>query len=170
MADNHAFCEASMIPIRALFECHLRVTDLEAAKSFYGNVLGLKIAHQTADPPAVFYWIGGRGQSMLGLWQAPKVPSKLHLAFRVDLPDLLNAVQRLRSANVTPRDFDGNPTDKPIVLAWMPAAAVYFKDPDENLLEFICMLGDAPRPDLGVICWADWLNRNNRAAGAAAKG
>ena len=157
-----------MIPIRALFECHLRVTDLDTAMAFYSNVLGLKIAHRTAEPKSAFYWVGGRGQSMLGLWQAPKVPAKLHLAFRIDLPDLLNSVQRLRAANVLPLDFDGNPTDRPIVLAWMPAAAVYFNDPDGNLLEVLCMLGDAPRPDLGVLSWNDWMNRNNRAAPAAA--
>ena len=151
-----------MIPIRALFETHLRVTDLEAAANFYGHVLGLKLAHRAPERGAIFYWIGGRGQSMLGLWQTPKVTAKLHLAFRVDLPDLLNSVQRLRAANVTPLDFDNNPTDRPVVLAWMPAAAVYFNDPDGNLLEFLCMLGDAPRPDLGVVSWDAWLNRNAR--------
>ena len=153
-----------MIPIRALFETHLRVTDLDAASAFYGNVLGLKIAHRSPEQNAIFFWVGGRGQSMLGLWQAPKVTAKLHLAFRVDLPDLLNGVQRLRAANVTPLDFDGNPTERPVVLGWMPAAALHFNDPDGNLLEFLCMLGDAPRPDLGVVSWNDWLNRGGRSA------
>ena len=156
-----------MIPIRALFETHLRVTDLNAATAFYGNVLGLKVAHRAPERNAAFYWVGGRGQSMLGLWHVPKVTAKLHLAFRVDLPDLLNSVQRLRAANVTPLDFDGNPTEKPVVLAWMPAAAVYFNDPDGNQLEFLCMLGDAPRPDLGVLSWDAWLNRNTRSSAPA---
>jgi len=42
------------------------------------------------------------------------------------------------------------------VLAWMPAASVYFHDPDGNLLEFLSMLPDEPRPELGVIGWKRW--------------
>jgi lactoylglutathione lyase len=44
------------------------------------------------------------------------------------------------------------------VLAWMPAASIYFLDPDGNLPEFISM-PDAPRPDLGVVPWNDWMLR-----------
>lgn len=155
-----------MIPVRALFECHLRVADLPTSMAFYGNVLGLKIAHRTSEPKAAFYWIGGRGQSMLGLWETDQMAAKQHLAFRVDLPDLLNGVQRLRQVNLTPLDFDSQPTDEPVVLAWMPAAAVYFRDPDGNVLEFLSMLGDAPQPQLGIISWSRWLNRNSREVAA----
>jgi hypothetical protein len=39
----------------------------------------------------------------------------------------------------------------------MPAAAVYFKDPDENLLEYITMLeGDRPKPTPDVVPWRQW--------------
>jgi hypothetical protein len=38
----------------------------------------------------------------------------------------------------------------------MPAAAVYFRDPDGNLLEFIAMLPEQPRADLGVLPWRMW--------------
>jgi hypothetical protein len=43
-----------------------------------------------------------------------------------------------------------------VVLAWMPAASVYFHDPDGNLLEYITMLDGPARPELGVVRWADW--------------
>ena len=100
-----------------------------------------------------FYWIGGRGNSMLGLWEAGTGPQRLslHLAFRVDLKDLLDAPARLRAAHAIPLDFEGEPTDEPVVLAWMPAASLYFRDPDGNLLELLSMLPDAPQPELGVI-------------------
>ena len=52
-----------------------------------------------------------------------------------------------------PLDFARNPTTEPIVLAWMPAAAVYFQDPDGNLLEYLTMLPETPRPELGVVTW-----------------
>ena len=83
----------------------------------------------------------------------------LHVAFRVALSDLHDAPARLQKAGVQPRDLADLPTDEPVVLAWMPAAAVYFRDPDNNLLEFITMLPHPPRPDLGVLPWSDWFRR-----------
>jgi lactoylglutathione lyase len=98
---------------------------------------------------------------MLGLWEAGTMPMSinLHVAFQVALSDLHEAASRLPEVGIQPRDLAGLPTDEPDVLAWMPAAAVYFRDPDNNLLEFIAMLTDPPRPDLGVLPWSDWVRR-----------
>ena len=38
----------------------------------------------------------------------------------------------------------------------MPAATVYFRDPDGNLLEYVAMLPDLPKPELGVLPWRMW--------------
>lgn len=150
-----------MIPIRGLFESHLTVSNLERSIAFYGGTLGLELAHRVSDPKAAFYWIGGRGESMLGLWEVGATPQRLslHFALRVDLPDLMAAPQRLRAANVTPLDFWGHPSDEPTVLAWMPAASLYCHDPDGNLLEFLTILPGAPQPELGVVGWASWADR-----------
>ena len=90
---------------------------------------------------------------MLGLWEAGTGPQRLslHLAYRVDLKDLLDAPARFRAAHAIPLDFEGEPTDEPVVLAWMPDASLCFRDPDGNLLELLSMLPDAPQPELGVI-------------------
>jgi len=69
---------------------------------------------------------------------------------------MCHAPARLRAANLAPLDFNGKPTDFPVVLAWMPAASLYFHDPDGNLLEFLAMLPQSPRPDLGVATWSQW--------------
>jgi lactoylglutathione lyase len=108
-----------------------------------------------------FYWLGGAGTSMLGLWEAGASPQRmsLHPAFRTDLPDLLEAPGRLRAAGIVPLDFFGSPSDEVSVLAWMPAASVYFHDPDGNLLEFLAMLPEAPQPERGVISWIQWQGR-----------
>jgi hypothetical protein len=55
-----------------------------------------------------------------------------------------------------PRSGDGAPIDEPVVLSWMPAASVYFDDPDGHSLEYICMLDEPPRPDLGFVSWSEW--------------
>ena len=147
-----------MIPIRDLFETHLTVTDLKRSMDFYGETLGLELAEVFEGRKVAFYWIGGRGNSMLGLWEAGTGPQRmsLHLAFRVELPHLLEAPARLRAAGVLPLDFGGSPTEEPVVLAWMPAGSLYFRDPDGHMLEFLCMLPQPPRPELGVVTWSEW--------------
>jgi lactoylglutathione lyase len=147
-----------MIPIRDLFETHLTVRDLQRAMTFYGETLGLKLARVFPDRRVAFYWIGAPGSSMLGLWEVGTAPQRmsLHVAFTVDLADLLRAPGRLKAGNIPPLDFVGDPTDEPVVLAWMPAASLYFRDPDGNLLEYLSMLPDPPESELGVLSWSRW--------------
>ena len=147
-----------MIPVRGLFETHLTVSDLERSIAFYGAALGLELAHRNADRKVAFYWMGGPGETMLGLWEAGTSPQRmnLHIAFKVDLPDLLDAPRRLKAANIEPLDFWGKPSDEVTVLAWMPAASVYFQDPDGNLLEYLTMLPEPAHPERGVVSWSSW--------------
>jgi len=148
-------------PISGLFEAHLTVLNLERATAFYQDVIGLELAHLVAERRAAFFWVGARGKAMLGIWEAGSAPIvlTLHVALQVSLADLHSAPKRLQQAGVQPRDFNGAATEEPVVLAWMPAAAVYFHDPDGNLLEFIAMLPDEPRAELGVLPWSDWVRR-----------
>jgi len=43
------------------------------------------------------------------------------------------------------------------VIGWMPAAAVYFGDPDGHMLEYLAMLDAPARPDAGVVTWSEWI-------------
>ena len=142
-----------MIAVHDLFEAHLVVTDLDTSIAFYRDVVRLELAHVTSNHLAAFFWIGSRGNAMLGLWAAGPAPQKLttHIAFATSLEDVVTAPRVLQSAGIVPLDFDGRPTEEPVVLAWMPAASIYFRDPDGHLLEYIAMLPDDPRPDAGVM-------------------
>ena len=141
-----------------LFEAHLTVADLDTSIAFYRDRLGLELAHTTTTRQAAFFWIGSRGTTMLGLWAGGSAPQKttMHIAFAAALDDVIAAPRALQLAGITALDFDGHPTDEPVVLAWMPAASIYFRDPDGHLLEYIAMLPGDPRPDRGVLTWHEW--------------
>jgi lactoylglutathione lyase len=144
--------------IHGLFETHLLVGDLGRSVAFYRDVVGLSPALEDASRGAAFLWIGEPGDAMLGLWSIGSAPIGVtsHLAFAVTLDDVLGACERLRSQNVTPLSFFAIETDEPSVIGWMPAAAVYFRDPDGHLLEYLAMLGSAPDPDAGIVPWSQW--------------
>jgi lactoylglutathione lyase len=145
-------------PVRGLFETHLTVRDVRRSVAFYRDVVGLPVALDLPERNAAFMWVGEPGRSMLGLWGIGSSVNSmtLHIAFDVALEDVLEAPRRLREQGVTPLSFFGAETDEPDVLAWMPAAAVYFEDPDEHLLEYLAMLAVEPRPDAGVLPYSKW--------------
>ena len=148
----------SIVPIRGLFEAHLTVSDLERSIAFYRDVLGLPLAYRLDARQVAFFWVPTPDKAMLGLWSIGTSPLRLrlHIAFDVALPQVIEAAAALRRAGITPRSIDGTPVDEPVVLAWMPAASVYFDDPDGHSLEFISMLDEAPRPELGQVPWSEW--------------
>lgn len=150
-----------MIPITGLFEAHLTVENIQRSIDFYGDVLSLPLARRFDDRRCAFFWVGPQQDAMLGLWEVGSGPQRmqLHTAFRVDIADLMHACTLLQQAGIDPLDFSGKPTDQPVVLCWMPAAAVYFCDPDGHLLEYLAMLPDTPRPDLGTLDWTSWQRR-----------
>lgn len=147
------------IPVSGLFETHLTVSDLDRSVAFYRRVVGLSPAFAVPERSASFLWVGAPGEAMLGLWTLGSAPVglALHVAFRSSLDDVLGACDRLRALGVTPLSFFATETDEPSVIAWMPAAAVYFRDPDGHLLELLAMLDRPARPDLGIVPWSQWL-------------
>lgn len=100
---------------------------------------------------------------MLGIWTAGSGPLKmcLHIAFRLNLKDVLASASSLKGRNVQPLGFNGEPMDEPVVIGWMPAVSQYFSDPDEHLIEFINVLDEPADPDFGVKPYSAWLARTN---------
>ena len=130
-----------------LYETHLAVTNTELSTRFYTDVVGLEVAHRDLARDIVFLWVGRDRRSMLGLWgPGTEYGRDLHpryLAFAISLPELLASGERLRSRNVTCRNFLGEETIEPSVIGWMPSAQIYFSDPDGHALEFIALLEEA---------------------------
>lgn len=147
-----------MIPIRGLFEAHLTVSDLDRSIAFYRDVLGLPLAHVIPARNVAFFWVPASDRAMLGLWCHGTSPllMRLHIAFDVALDDVIASVGKLRAAGLAPLSLTGEPIDEPVVLSWMPAASVYFTAPDGHSLEYISMLAETPRPDLGTMPLSQW--------------
>lgn len=140
-----------------VFETHLNVADLERSIRFYQETLGLELGLSQPERCLALFWVGGRGQGMLGLWEKPREEiQRQHFAFRVPLERLSEVTRLLREAGIATRDFVGREGTAPTVFGWMPAASLYFDDPDGHLLEVIAMLPGDPRPALGVPTLLEW--------------
>ena len=145
--------------IQGLYETHISVSNLERSIAFYKDTLELQLASVDNDRRIAFFWVGKPQEYMLGLWEKPEGSiEKRHFAFRCSVGDVLNkSIEFLESRGLKPYNFlkDGN--DRPMVFAWMPAVAIYFDDPDGNILEFIAVLDGPQNFDLGVLSYEDWL-------------
>jgi len=145
-----------------LFEAHLTVSDLGRSIDFYRDVVGLPLALLLRERGAALFWIGGPGEAMLGLWSLGSAPMglSLHVALKASLREVLAACDGLRANGVTPLSFFGAETSEPSVIGWMPAAAVYFRDPDGHLIEYLAMLEEPPRGERGIVPWSEWISRD----------
>ena len=145
--------------ITGIYETHIQVSDLEKSLKFYTDILGLKFAHRDETRPIIFLWVGENKNYMLGLWQTDEEIDPRHFAFSSTKKFILNdAVNFLNQNQLKPYNFLKNGTTDPMVFAWMPALAIYFTDPDGNILEFISLLEGDAKPELGVMSYQDWMD------------
>jgi lactoylglutathione lyase len=150
-----------MTKIKGLYETHLNVRDLDVSIAFYRDVLGLPLANVIQARNIAFFWTPSPEVGMLGIWETGSSPVTVrsHFAFNVDVAEIENCVSWLRSKDLEPTDGE-KPIEEPIVHSWMPAASVYFSDPDGHSLEFIAKLPDQPRTDLGNMSLSAWRRLN----------
>jgi len=144
--------------ISGVYETHLAVANLACSVAFYRDALGLELAHKVPARGIAFFWVGGRRDGMLGLWQDGHGPLRMigHFAFRMGREAVLSAPEALKARGIEPLGFNGEPVTEPVVLGWMPALSVYFKDPDGHSLEFIHVLDAPPDPAFGTGPLSDW--------------
>ncbi|HSB57951.1 MAG TPA: VOC family protein [Nitrosopumilaceae archaeon] len=156
------------VRIQGLFEAHLTVSDLKHSLNFYQNVVGLTLAYEVKERNAAFLWIGNndssKKRSMLGLWSLGSAPvgMNLHLAFEVTTKDLLGSPKILAQHGVRTISFFGEKTTEPDVIGWIPAASIYFRDPDGHLLEYLSLLNEKPRPEIGIVPWSKWTAKQKQ--------
>jgi catechol 2,3-dioxygenase-like lactoylglutathione lyase family enzyme len=113
--------------------------NLERARRFYEETLGLKVAR--SDERGVFYQAGSG--TMLNLFERPHTPSDQAVAtFLVDTIETL--MFALRSRGVTFVDYDepGLKTEDGMFDDGQGFKTSWFKDPDGNLLSLEQLQGD----------------------------
>ncbi len=156
--------------IEGIYEAHLPVRDLDRALAFYTDRLGLTLGTVDEEQQGALLLIDTDRRSMLGLWVAPDRvfadPSPRtggrHTAFQVPSEAIGQMVAGLEARGIEIADRFG---PQPLVHAWMPAASVYFEDPDGNLLELIADLPGPPRPELGSIPLEAWKAATGASTG-----
>lgn len=150
-----------MFTATGLFETHLTVQDLARSIAFYRDVVGLELAYVVEERHVAFMWIGGPGEAMIGLWEAPgPMGLRLHFAMRMSIEDIVASPAILKERGVVPLDFYGNPSEVAYVIGWMPAVCVFFKDPDGHSVEFISMAPGSPQPEPVMVPWSLWQERS----------
>ncbi|TCR78293.1 VOC family protein [Rhizobium sp. BK376] len=152
---------APMPPILGVYETHLTVSSLKTSISFYQEVVGLELAARFEERRIAFFWVGGKKTGMLGLWETGSGPlqMRLHIALHMRKDDILLAPALLKARGVQPLGFHGEPVSEPIVIGWVPALSLYFKDPDGHSIELICVLDDEPDAAFGMQPWSTWRER-----------
>jgi catechol 2,3-dioxygenase-like lactoylglutathione lyase family enzyme len=110
----------------------LPVVDLERARRFYAEVLGLAESGRTGEGQILFRGAGG-GQ--LALFQRPEPTRAVHTAVSFEVPDAPAAVRELRARGVRFEEYDlpGLKTTDSICVLGSERAA-WFKDSEGNLL------------------------------------
>ena len=155
----------AMPKVTGLFETHLTVSDLDRSIEFYRETVGLPLALELHERGAAFFWIGGPGEA-----HARPVVDRIGAdwASRSTSRSRCRSTTSSRPAScpaangVTPLSFFATETTEPSVIGWMPAAAVYFRDPDGHLIEYLAMLEEPARPERGIVPWSEWNARPRR--------
>jgi len=117
-------------------------TDLDRAREFYAQVLGLPVTEQT-EAACVFDANG----TMLRVTAVPSAPAAGYTVLGWQVPDISAAVRALAARGVTFLRFDGMAQDADGVWAAPGGARVaWFADPDGNTLSLTEFPAAVPGP------------------------
>jgi catechol 2,3-dioxygenase-like lactoylglutathione lyase family enzyme len=120
-------------------------TDIERARGFYGETLGLRPSPTPAPGPVVLYQCGG-GTTLLVYERATAGDSEATSAsFHVD--DVDAEAARLRESGIVFEEYDFDDLKTENGVATMgDFKAAWFKDPDGNIL---CVSNEPGRQEAG---------------------
>jgi catechol 2,3-dioxygenase-like lactoylglutathione lyase family enzyme len=108
-------------------------TDLDRAREFYGETLGLQDAGVSGPGGEIIFRCGG--DSTLEIYERPTAGDAEHTLATWEVPDVRATVDELRGAGVQFEEYDmpGIKTEDGVASAGDFQAA-WFRDPDGNIL------------------------------------
>lgn len=111
----------------------LTASDVERAKAFYTDKLGLKLASEQPDPGGIVLEAGGGTQIFIYNSGAPKATNTV-VSFKVD--DMLASVNELKGKGVQFESYDmpEMKTDENNIAHWGDMQAAWFKDSEGNII------------------------------------
>jgi catechol 2,3-dioxygenase-like lactoylglutathione lyase family enzyme len=118
-------------PVSGISELVLEVSDLEAARRFYRDVLGFEETLYGEGAEGRYWYLVGE-TARLGIWTEQvglaggRGGAHVHYAFSVADEEIDRLMERIESA--------GAEVEGPIQLG--PGRAIYVTDPDGNVVEF----------------------------------
>jgi catechol 2,3-dioxygenase-like lactoylglutathione lyase family enzyme len=118
-------------PVTGISELVLEVSDLDAARRFYRDVLGFEETLYGEGREGRYWYLVGE-TARLGLWTEQvglaggRGGAHVHFAFQVPDPEVDRIKQRIEGT--------GAEVEGPIQLG--PGRAIYVTDPDGNVVEF----------------------------------
>jgi len=129
----------------ARYSASLPCSDLERAKSFYADKLGLV---PVDEQPGRLFYHGRRGTEFL-LFASRGTPSGSHDQMRFSVADIKAEVRDLKQRGVRFEEYDFPGFDKTTSIAWVTDhSAAWFKDSEGNLLAIVELsVGAIDRPD-----------------------
>lgn len=148
-----------------IFETHVNTRNLEKAIEFYQSKLELEAAYMIEERRVAFFYLGeaGKKEFMLGVWEVPENEFHTsHFAFYLPYDEFMEIPAFLESKGIEIRGSFGLDASEPIVHSWMPAASIYFLDPDGNSLEYLTLVEGEPQPEFGAVHLSKWreINQN----------
>lgn len=119
----------------------LPVVNLERARAFYENKLGLPLVEELSSDQALTFECGEG--TRLGVYQRPPAASTDHTAAVWMVYDIEEAVRELNAAGVVFEQYDlpGLRTNRQGIADLGPELAAWFKDPDGNILGIVEFIG-----------------------------
>jgi predicted enzyme related to lactoylglutathione lyase len=125
--------EAAMVETRRVFGS-FSVDDIEAARDFYGHVIGMELSDVAAAGPIWLHAAGGH--DTLIYLKADHVPATFTV-LNFSVPDIAQAVNELTARGVRLERFPGLETDERGVYHGAERSVAWFTDPAGNTLSLV---------------------------------
>ncbi|HEY3427566.1 MAG TPA: VOC family protein [Acidimicrobiia bacterium] len=120
--------------------CSFSVDDIDAAKSFYGQSLGLEVEPALPGEGGPF-WLRDKGARTVFIYPKSDHQPASFTVFNLTVADIAVAVDHLNSLGVTMERYPDYPADDRGIVEAPGHLIAWFKDPARNGLSVVQMRG-----------------------------